>query len=1042
MQFALPKNQAPLSVQVPLYLGIGLIIVSMLFLGRDTARLSFWAQAAAILAAPALFYGVGALVYRFLNAPLAAPGIVATGAWLIGVALIHLDSKRHMLDAALRDYYWVTASLIAATLITATAQRVNTRLLIPLAPLAQINALWAILGAVGVGVAWVPPLSFALVYVWWEYPFRQSLWSSAYRGAAVLFTLFLLIFNLWLPAATGDSRMAAWIAGAAVVGLIGARHGWRRLAPLAIVMLAVAVAWGMPKALWSPLWLLLASAAVIIIERLRGADDDKKGGAKAVELTEALAVTLSGIAAAFAALSPMFNAGMHPLGVTGVLAAAGGLLAWLGWRRSLRSATHLGLWLLASAWGLLYFVAAPESGTFGLWLALLASVALLLERVITSRARLKRKSTYTLIETVARWPLADLVIGLSTMILLWSALNFEVIPPMIVAVTLSLAVAIWVAAGMIYRLPALLHVALWVAPLPFGLLMMLAAPALWSLPLMGIAWQLLALIELLIGHFAPRYRPAMLAPFFIAGYGLMGIGWLLAMANPAFVPLSLGIVIVTSLGTSIAVLGDRHPAWLALVEQIAPYDTRPFAHHHIKSLFLFFSAWLMAAWLQLMLGYTALTLARQGVVLVVFAGLFFLVGRALERIPGAAAWTVTSAGWLLWGIGLLQVFFSPAEAIITLILGLALSGEAFTRSRSAAWLPAITLNVFVAALQIARLLALPSHALLLVLAVGVALGGAWYERKARSAGRIIAVTGGIIAVGIAALQLDSLSLVGMLVLAGGAAVLYREGGWLYVAFGIGGILLFPTDLLRLPFDQIGRVMMFDAVVMSGAAVITRVVAARFGARWWSAATLRLGGGLGVFGAAFALAALAYPHPLNRSVGLLSFGLLVALCVVIYWQTRKVGFLGLALIPMTIGWALIAPRCLHWFPVGLGLLVIGRQMRSRYFAVVEYAGAAALVLATFVETDLLNISLSEHWLTVVVILALLAYGIVGARRIPFALSGASVIGGLLAILGNINLWLIPLGGGILLIGAAVFIESQRETARQLGEIMRIQWLRLK
>src|SRR5687767_10080165 len=108
------------TLQLSLYSGIALIIISMLFLGRSLESSSFIVQAITVLAAPAFFYIVGAVVYRYLSAPLAAPGIVATGAWLIDVGLIHLNDKRGLMPDILQPYYWLVASVLAAVLITIT----------------------------------------------------------------------------------------------------------------------------------------------------------------------------------------------------------------------------------------------------------------------------------------------------------------------------------------------------------------------------------------------------------------------------------------------------------------------------------------------------------------------------------------------------------------------------------------------------------------------------------------------------------------------------------------------------------------------------------------------------------------------------------------------------------------------------------------------------------------------------------------------------------------------------------------------------------
>src|SRR5690349_11437996 len=116
-------------IQLSLASGIALIVISMLFMGRGQDSTSFIEQAATVLAVPAMFYVIGILAYRYLDAPLAAPGIVATGAWLIGVGIIHLNDKRNLMPGPLQPYYWLAVSLLAAVLITVTGHRTRSWLI-------------------------------------------------------------------------------------------------------------------------------------------------------------------------------------------------------------------------------------------------------------------------------------------------------------------------------------------------------------------------------------------------------------------------------------------------------------------------------------------------------------------------------------------------------------------------------------------------------------------------------------------------------------------------------------------------------------------------------------------------------------------------------------------------------------------------------------------------------------------------------------------------------------------------------------------------
>jgi hypothetical protein len=771
------------SLQLSLYSGIALIVVSMLFLGRGQE--SFVGQAITVLAAPLIFYVVGALIYRYLQAPLAAPGIVATGAWLVGVGLIHLYDKRTLMPDALQPYYWLVASLLAGVLITLTGHRVQFWMLRPLVPLVQVNAVWATMGALGIPVQWMPPFSFVLVLAWWESPAKDERWITAYRISAVLLSLFLLVFTIWLPLTTAQTLMATWGAGAVLVAVLGIRHGLVKLGPLAIVMLTCASIWGLPASLWVPVWLVLAAGTVLYVERL-GSRDDKTKDARAMEMSEALAIVLSGVAALFAQLASMLHIPMHPLGIAGVLAGAGTLLVWLGWRRGLRIAAHSGLWLIASAWATVYFVAVPRSGTYGLWLALFASGALLADRLFKSARKDKHKDSQTLVETVTHWPIADLVIGLTSVIVLWTALNISSASPWVLAITISVVIGVWVVGGLIYRLPILLHTALWLAPLPYALLLILAAPWLWTLPLLGIAWQLFGATLLILGHSMPRYRPAVVAPFFIVGYALSGFGFTLSIPNATLLPASLTLLIVTCMATSVAVIADRHPVWSAFVARLISPDDRPYAFRSFNHLFLLLTAWLAAIWLHLMLGYAGLPLPHQGMLLVVFSCAWFLLGRLVSRLPGVVGWPIIGAGWLMWLIGLLEVFFSPTDAIITMILGLAISGEALRRSKEVYWIPVFIIQGLFTALQIAWLLALPGHIVLLLLAVGVSAAGMFYERQNPRAGQVTAATGAALAVSIWSLQPTPVALLALNLLTALAVLNYRRWQWLWAVYlGIG-----------------------------------------------------------------------------------------------------------------------------------------------------------------------------------------------------------------------------------------------------------------
>src|SRR5262249_8140024 len=153
-------------------------------------------------------------------------------------------------------------------------------------------------------------------------------------------------------------------------------------------------------------------------------------------------------------------------------------------------------------------------------------------------------------------------------------------------------------------------------------------------------------------------------------------------------------LVFAAIGTSIAVIADLHPAWSLLVAKLVDAEKRPLIYNYLNHFFLLLAAWLSAIWLHLMFGYTGMPLPRQGILLVGFACAWFVLGRLLSRLPGVVGWPVISAGWLMWCIGLLEVLFSPTEALITMIVGLVVSGIIVQRSKDVYWIPVLIMQVF------------------------------------------------------------------------------------------------------------------------------------------------------------------------------------------------------------------------------------------------------------------------------------------------------------------------------------------------------------
>lgn len=789
----IPFIRSKNTLRLLLYSGIALIVISVLFLGRDVKTASFLGQALVMLAAPAFFYAVGVLVCRYLDAPLAGPGIVATGAWLVGVGLINLYEKRVLLPETWQPYYWFVASMFGVMLITLTGHRVHIWLLVPLVLFAQFNAAWTVMGVLGIDVTWWPACSFLLVLAWWEVRLKEEYWVSVYKVGAIVLAFFLLFFSYWLNAPTPEAVVSTWAAGALTVTLLGLRHGWINAGPLVIVMLAYASAWALPAEAWPLAWVALAAMTIVYIE-LQAAKS------LAVEISVALAVLLAGTAAFFAKASGFFGIAIPPPVTVLALFGSGLSLGWLGWRRGLRIAVHVGLWLAAAAWAEVYFFWFAESGAYGLWLALLAALALLVERIFTSYRRHNGDVDRTLAQAIMRWPLADLSTGLSIIILLWVVFNVFTADLFTISLTLAVVVGVWVASGLIYRLPVLLHVALWVAPLPYALLVLLLVPAARGLPAVGLAWQMLGVVFVLLGHALSKHRTSILLPFFVTGYGLLAVGLTLAMSSELLLPVALGLVVVVCLGTSVAAAFDRHPVWRAMVAWFVSPKERPYAYKNAYNLFLLLGAWLSVIWLYIMLGYTTLSLPRQGIVLVLLSAAWIALGRLLPRIPGVVGWPVYGAGWFMWLIGLVQVFFAPTEALITIVLGLTISVEALYRSHEVYWLPVLILQMLFTALQIAWLLALPGHSVLMAVMVAVGVVGMWYDRPDNRAGRLTALTVGLLALFSWLVYRDLVMTLGLGVLLVAAMIRYRRWQWLLSLYGVWAAwLLLSLQLDLRPF---------------------------------------------------------------------------------------------------------------------------------------------------------------------------------------------------------------------------------------------------
>jgi hypothetical protein len=466
----------------------------------------------------------------------------------------------------------------------------------------------------------------------------------------------------------------------------------------------------------------------------------------------ALAIVLGGLSALIAEWLFTWNiAAVYPDPIL-ILIGVGGVFVRFGMHRERQAAIHAGLWLLASAWAHLYFKLVNTIEIYGMWLALFAACVLLIQRLFTSPRKEKHKAARTVVESVLHWPGADLAIGLSMIVLCWTATHITDYAPIIMTLTFSVVIGVWLITSLLYRIPVLLYLSVCIAPIPYAILLMIVSPVFYSLPVIGLAWQFFGILLAGIGHATPRYRPAMRLPFFIAGYALLIFGFGTAINNPVFFLASLTILMLAFMTTAVIVIFDQHPMWNLVVNRLISRESHPFAHRYIQHTFLFLSAWIAGVWLYLVLGHTGLSWSQHGLSLVVFSCLAFLLGIALNRFPGVVGLPLLSIGWVLWLVGLMEVFYSQTEALIAIVLGLVAASEALRRTRQLVWIPLLVLQVLFSALQLSWLLQLPAPDVLLLTSFGIGIFGLLRVRQAERGGQLTELIGVALMIGIWAVR--------------------------------------------------------------------------------------------------------------------------------------------------------------------------------------------------------------------------------------------------------------------------------------------------
>jgi len=176
----------------------------------------------------------------------------------------------------------------------------------------------------------------------------------------------------------------------------------------------------------------------------------------------------------------------------------------------------------------------------------------------------------------------------------------------------------------------------------------------------------------------------------------------------------------------------------------------------------------------------------------------------------------------------------------------------------------------------------------------------------------------------------------------------------------------------------------------------------------------------------------YPLP---EPGIANSILLAAFAWLMYWQGRHLLWLAGALLISVFSGHLVARTLntdsffLYSIPLGVILLWQGRVIHRPERALIESAGVIALLVGAVFEGNFENALSLTSFVLAAHLLALLVYGYVAGRRVPFACAAMLVIGAIILLVARVNIWLIPLACGLLLLAGTILAEAQAEVAER-------------
>jgi hypothetical protein len=173
----------------------------------------------------------------------------------------------------------------------------------------------------------------------------------------------------------------------------------------------------------------------------------------------------------------------------------------------------------------------------------------------------------------------------------------------------------------------------------------------------------------------------------------------------------------------------------------------------------------------------------------------------------------------------------------------------------------------------------------------------------------------------------------------------------------------------------------------------------------------------------------YAIPLELIVN--SF-LLAIFALLLYIRKHEIAWLWLAFGVAAYGW-LILLQALGlnnpvWktLPLGAALFILARASGHK---TLEYAGSVVWLVGTVLSLDRSHMVSLASLGAVVHPVCLVLYGYWDGKRSPFVSGVLVLLGGIVFIIFKVNPWLIPFGGGSLLLVTSLLFEVQREAVER-------------